>query len=107
MAAAPTGLKEIAVTVPGAVFVVHGMGVIFSIHRYGKFLEVNPVAFCCIPFSLLNFTDHPIIHGLQLLSRLDRIKKGHAGRPACLANAKELICKIRFAFDYATPINLV
>ncbi|MDD5371775.1 MAG: hypothetical protein PHQ40_22060, partial [Anaerolineaceae bacterium] len=76
MAAAPAGMEEIAVAIPYTVFILDGMGIILSIHRDCKGIEMDPVALVGVAFGLLDLTNHPIIHDLLLLSCVMRIKNG-------------------------------
>jgi hypothetical protein len=64
VAALSPSLKEITITLPGAVLEKNGMGIIISIESYRESFEVDSVTLFCISFSFLDFADHPIIHVL-------------------------------------------
>ena len=82
MAASPAGLKEITVTMPFGIFVLHSMGVILAFKRHLDGIKVDAVAFLGISLGFLNLANHAVVHGLIFSFRLEIIKK-HAQIRTC------------------------
>jgi hypothetical protein len=63
MAAAPAGLKEVAIASPAPSLILYRMGIVRSIEGHDKIIEPNPIPLFRVALGFLYFANHARVHG--------------------------------------------